>query len=255
MDLADEGVVEEVIEDPKGTIHHDRAGNSGTKPGRPEGQQTDAERNKSCALAINLMEEICENGNLNRAYKRVKANRGSAGVDGITVDGLPDYIRAHREQIGQSLLLGTYEPAAVRKVMIPKPGGGERQLGIPTVLDRVIQQGIHQILEPIFDKDFSESSFGFRPNRSAHDALKQAKKYVEEGYIWVVDIDLEKFFDRVNHDILMSRLARKIGDKTLLRLIRRYLTAGMMENGVIRDRQEGTPQGGPFTHTTMLQTI
>jgi RNA-directed DNA polymerase len=194
------------------------------------------------------MERICSSANLNRAYKRVKENKGAPGVDGITVGQLRAHLIQHKEGLLKSLLEGSYEPQAVRKVMIPKPDGGERQLGIPTAQDRWVQQAIAQILEEEFDHEFSESSFGFRPGRSAHDALKQAKGYVEEGHIYVVDMDLEKFFDRVNHDILMSRLAKKIGDKRLLKIIRRFLTAGIaMQNGVVVSRQEGTPQGGPLS--------
>ena len=194
------------------------------------------------------MERVCSSANLNRAYKRVKENKGAPGIDGMTVDQLKARVIQHKEELLKSLLEGSYKPMPVRKVMIPKPDGGERQLGIPTVQDRWIQQAMAQILEEEFDAGFSESSFGFRPGRSAHDALKQAKRYVEEGYSYVVDMDLEKFFDRVNHDILMSRLAKKIGDKRLLKIIRRFLTAGMvMQDGLVMSRQEGTPQGGPLS--------
>jgi RNA-directed DNA polymerase len=193
------------------------------------------------------MERICDRANLNQAYKRVKSNKGAAGVDGITVEQLLSYLRDHKEELIQSLLDGSYEPQMVRGVKIPKPGGGKRQLGIPTAVDRVIQQAILQVLEPLYDPGFSESSYGFRPKRSAHQALKRAKEYVSEGYEFVVDIDLEKFFDRVNHDILMSRLARRIRDKRLLKIIRRFLTAGMMEDGICNRRDEGTPQGGPLS--------
>lgn len=220
-------------------------GGTGTEP--VEEQQIVVAKNKTCVLAVNLMELICESANLNRAYKRVKANGGTPGVDGMTVESIREYLREHKEQLIQSLLEGTYEPQPVRKVMIPKPGGGKRQLGIPTVVDRLVQQAILQVLEPMFDEGFSESSYGFRPNRSAHGALKKAKEYVEQGHTWVVDIDLEKFFDRVNHDILMSRLANRIGDKRLLKIIRRYLTAGIMQDGVVMTRHEGTPQGGPLS--------
>jgi RNA-directed DNA polymerase len=236
-----------MIADRQDTISHNRTGEGGTKTGLYGEQQTNAASHETEHLAMNLMERICHKANLNQAYKRVKANKGAAGVDGLTVGELSAYIREHKEQLIQSLLDGSYEPQPVRKLMIPKHGGGERQLGIPTVVDRLIQQAIHQVLEPMFDEGFSESSFGFRPKRSAHDAIKQAKSYVESGHNWVVDIDLEKFFDRVNHDILMSRLARKIGDKRLLKLIRRYLTSGIMQDGVIINRYEGTPQGGPLS--------
>lgn len=237
-----------MIEDLQGTISHGQSGGSRTESGRHEDQQTDTANRQASALTAELMERICSSANLNRAYKRVKENKGAPGVDGITVGKLKDHLIQHKEELLKSLLEGSYEPQAVRRVMIPKPDGGERQLGIPTVQDRWVQQAIAQILEEEFDPGFSESSFGFRPGRSAHDALKQAKGYVEDGYIWVVDMDLEKFFDRVNHDILMSRLARKIKDKRLLRIIRRFLRAGIaMQNGVVVSRQEGTPQGGPLS--------
>lgn len=230
-----------------GTIAHAKASEGGTGARLVEVQQTYKVKDEPCVLAINLMEKICLTANLNQAYKRVKANKGAAGVDKLSITELGNYIRVNKERLIQSLLEGSYKPQPVRKVMIPKPGGGERQLGIPTVVDRLVQQAILQVIEPMFDSRFSESSFGFRPNRSAHDALKQASKYVEDGQVWVVDIDLEQFFDRVNHDILMSRLARRIGDKKLLKLIRSYLTAGIMQSGVIMSRQEGTPQGGPLS--------
>jgi RNA-directed DNA polymerase len=214
---------------------------------RPEEQQTSVVTRETCALAHNLMEEICERANLNQAYKRVKSNKGSAGTDGMTTEELSTYIREHKEEVIQSLLEGTYQPQLVRGVKIPKPGGGKRQLGIPTVMDRLIQQAILQVIGPLFEANFSKSSHGFRPKRSAHQALKCAEEYVAEGYNIVVDIDLEKFFDRVNHDILMSRLARRIGDKRLLILIRRFLEAGIMQDGVRIERHEGTPQGGPLS--------
>jgi RNA-directed DNA polymerase len=194
------------------------------------------------------MERVCERANLNRAYKRVKANKGAAGVDGMSVDELSGWIAEHKESLSESLLNGTYRPQSVLGVEIPKPGKkGTRLLGIPTVVDRLVQQAIHQVLEPIFDPGFSDSSFGFRPGRNAHQALKQAQGYVREGNEVVVDIDLENFFNRVNHDILMSRLARKIDDKRLLRIIRRFLEAGMMRQGVHIERMEGVPQGGPLS--------
>ena len=164
------------------------------------------------------MEQICERANMNRAYRKVKANKGAAGVDGISIERLPTYIREHKEEFLVELLDGSYQPELVRGVQIPKPDGSKRQLGIPTVLDRVIQQAILQILEPIYEPKFSNSSYGFRPNRSAQMALRQAREYLREGYKYVVDMDLEKFFDRVNHDILMERLSRNISDKRLLRI-------------------------------------
>jgi RNA-directed DNA polymerase len=193
------------------------------------------------------MEKVCEPANLNQAYKRVKSNKGAAGIDGATVDELFDWIRSNKEPLIKSLMDGSYQPKPVREVMIPKPGGGVRQLGIPTVLDRLIQQAILQVLTPLLDPQFSQSSFGFRPGRSAHQALHQGAGYVREGYAIVVDMDLEKFFDRVNHDILMSRLARHVKDKRLLRIIRRYLSAGIMKQGLVTERVEGTPQGGPLS--------
>jgi RNA-directed DNA polymerase len=193
------------------------------------------------------MEEVTNRDNLNRAYGRVMANKGSAGVDGLTVGDLMTWIAAHKDAFIASLLDGTYQPQPVRGVQIPKPGGGVRQLGIPTVVDRLVQQAILQVLEKLLDPTFSASSFGFRPGRGAHDALAQASRSVAEGRTIVVDLDLEKFFDRVNHDMLMSRLARRIGDKRLLRIIRRFLEAGLMQNGVCVERHEGTPQGGPLS--------
>ncbi|GMU26409.1 MAG: group II intron reverse transcriptase/maturase [Candidatus Uhrbacteria bacterium] len=194
------------------------------------------------------MEAVVERENMMKALKRVKANRGSAGMDHMTVDELDPYLRIHWPVIKEALLEGRYEPAPVRKVEIPKPGGkGMRQLGIPTVLDRLIQQALHQVMQPQFDPDFSESSYGFRPGRSAHDAVQQARAHVSAGRRWVVDLDLEKFFDRVNHDILMSRVARRVKDKRVLRLIRGYLQAGILEGGVVSQRTEGTPQGGPLS--------
>jgi RNA-directed DNA polymerase len=193
------------------------------------------------------MEQVCDPQNLNRAYKRVKANGGAPGVDGWGIPELRTWLAEHKQELIDSLLDGSYRPSPVREVEIPKPGGGKRQLGIPTVLDRLVQQAILQVLEPLLDPTFSESSYGFRPKRSAHQALRQARKYVADGRRIVVDIDLEKFFDRVNHDTLMSRLARRVADKHLLRIIRRFLEAGILRNGVCVARQEGTPQGGPLS--------
>lgn len=195
----------------------------------------------------NMMEQICTSANLNQAYKKVKANKGAPGVDKITVDAVAVHIRDHKEELISSLLDGSYEPNLVRGVQIPKPDGSKRQLGIPTVLDRIVQQAILQIMEPIFEPKFSESSYGFRPGRSALMALTKAREYVNGGAVYVVDIDLEKFFDRVNHDILMSRLTRHIGDKRLLRIIRRYLEAGLLQDGICMSRDLGVPQGGPLS--------
>ena len=200
------------------------------------------------ALATDLMERVAQVGNLHRAMKAVCRNKGAGGVDGMTVGDLPDWFSANWKALAESLLSGDYRPAPVMGTQIPKPGGGVRQLGIPTVVDRLVQQAILQVLDPLIDPTFSESSFGFRPGRSAHQALLQASQYVrEEKRRIVVDLDLEKFFDRVNHDILMARLARRIGDKRLLKTIRRFLETGMMQNGVCVRRDKGTPQGGPLS--------
>jgi RNA-directed DNA polymerase len=193
------------------------------------------------------MERVCDPKNLNQAYKRVKANGGAPGVDGRSVGDLRDWLAEHKEELIRSLLEGSYRPEPVREVEIPKPGGGKRQLGIPTVVDRLVQQAILQALDPLLDPTFSESSYGFRPKRSAHQALRQAQKYVADGREIVVDLDLEKFFDRVNHDLLMSRLARRIADKRLLSIVRRFLEAGILRHGVHVERYEGTPQGGPLS--------
>ena len=192
-----------------------------------------------------IMEEIGEWENLKEAMWRVKANKGSAGIDGITVDELPDYrdLLAIREQ----LLSGTYKPQPVKRVEIPKADGGVRQLGIPTALDRFVQQAVMQVLQKQWDRTFSDSSYGFRPGRSTHQAVAQAQRYIAAGYGWVVDVDLEKFFDRVNHDKLMGQIAKRVRDKRLLKLIRAFLNAGVMENGLVSPSVEGTPQGGPLS--------
>lgn len=228
-------------------IPHGECGKSGTGTAACEGQQVSVESTAKETLAQDLMEVVCSRINLNRAYKRVKSNKGSPGLDGMTVEELGPYIKMHKDEIVSSLLEGRYQPQAVKGVEIPKPKGGTRQLGIPTVLDRLIQQAIYQVLEPIFEPRFSNSSYGFRPKRSAHQAIKAATEYVKSGKRWVVDIDLMKYFDQVNHDILMSRLARVVGDKAVLKLIRKFLQAGMMVNGVVMERQAGTPQGGPLS--------
>ncbi len=194
-----------------------------------------------------LLERMLERENLLLAYKRVVRNGGAPGVDGVTAAELHDYLNTHWEQVKTKLLTGTYKPAPVKQVEIPKPGGGVRQLGIPTVMDRLLQQALLQVMTPIFDAHFSWHSYGFRPGKRAHDAVLQAQRYIQEGLRWAVDIDLEKFFDRVNHDMLMARVARKVKDKRVLRLIRAYLNAGVMANGVCQQREEGTPQGGPLS--------
>ena len=197
--------------------------------------------------ASDLMERVCERANLQAALKRVRKNKGSAGIDGMTVDELSEHLKTHWPALREQLLTGRYQPSPVRRHTIPKSGGGERELGIPTVVDRFIQQAILQVLGPRFDASFSQYSYGFRPGRRAHDAVVQAQRYVNDGRRFVVDVDLEKFFDRVNHDVLMGKLAKRIEDKRLLGLIRRYLEAGVMANGVAMERHEGTPQGGPLS--------
>lgn len=194
-----------------------------------------------------LMEEVCERENLKQALHRVRANQGSAGIDGMTVDELPTYLKSHWPDIRDQLRAGTYRPQPVRRVEIPKPDGGVRALGIPTALDRFIQQALLQILQRRWDATFSEHSYGFRPNRSAHQAVARAPHYIAAGYGWVVDLDLERFFDRVNHDILMGRVAKRIADQRVRTLIRAYLNAGVMENGLVSPTDEGTPQGGPLS--------
>ena len=204
-------------------------------------------RNDRQEVGDDLLERILSRDNLNLAYKRVKANKGSHGVDGMKVDELLSFLKQHGETLRQSILVGEYVPQPVRRVEIPKPDGGVRLLGIPTVVDRLIQQAMAQELNKIFDPDFSENSYGFRTKKSAHQAVIAARGYIEQGYKWAVDIDLEKFFDRVNHDKLMSRVARKVKDKRVLKLIRKYLESGIMLNGVKVKSEEGTPQGGPLS--------
>ena len=194
-----------------------------------------------------LLDAVCERGDLKLDYRRVVKNKGAAGVDGIGIDGFDDPLKQHRPTIKAKLLAGEYMPHAGRRVDIAKPQGGTRTLGIPTLTDRMIQQALHQVLSPIFEATFCESSYGFRPGRNAHQAVKAAKQYVAEGRRIVVDMDLEKFFDRVNHDLLMEKLSKKISDGRVLRLIRRYLEAGMMADGMVSQRTEGTPQGGPLS--------
>src|SRR5438128_2618836 len=194
-----------------------------------------------------LMEEVCERENCLQAYKRGKANKGSPGIDGLKVGELSGYLKQHWPSIREQLLRGTYQPKPVRRVEIPKPDGGVRKLGIPTVLDRLIQQAVMQVLQRRWDSTFSDYSYGFRPGRSAHQAVAQAQQYIAAGYGWVIDLDLEKFFDRVNHDKLMGQIAKRVEDKRLLKLIRAFLNAGVMENGLVSPSVEGTPQGGPLS--------
>src|SRR5664280_1855870 len=202
---------------------------------------------ESPAIAEQLMEEVCGRENCKQALKRVKANKGSAGVDGMTVQQLPEYLKQHWPVIREQLLSGTYEPQPVRRVEIPKPDGGVRKLGIPTVLGRFLQQAVMQELQGKWDRTFSDHSYGFRPGRSAHQAVEQSQQYIAEGYRWVVDLDLEKFFDRVSHDKLMARIGTRISDRRMLKLIQSFLKAGVMEDGLVSPVDEGTPQGGPLS--------
>ncbi len=218
-----------------------RAAEEGTEP------STAKHGTESPASTERSMEKVCEAENLSKALKRVKANKGSPGVDGMTVGELPGYLKEQWPAIREQLLGGTYKPQPVKRVEIPKPDGGVRKLGIPTVLDRFIQQAVMQVLQEGWDRTFSEHSYGFRPGRSAHQAVAQAQRYIAEGLQWVVDIDLEKFFDRVNHDKLMGRVAKRVEDKRLLKLIRAFLNAGVMEGGLVSPTDEGTPQGGPLS--------
>lgn len=241
----DEGDADRMAEKPE--AYRKAAGGTREKKDR-ERQASTAVTEKTQPEATMLMEELLRRENLIRALRRVRSNKGAPGIDGMTVEELTPYLKEHWARIREELLGGTYEPEPVRQVEIPKPKGrGMRPLGIPTVLDRMIQQAILQVLTPIFDPQFSKSSYGFRPGRGCHDALKAARGHVEAGYRWVVDVDLEKFFDRVNHDVLMARVARRVKEKRLLWLLRRYLTSGVMIEGVIQPREEGTPQGSPLS--------
>jgi len=217
--------------------------------GLPEGTESSAGKRgtESPAIAEQLMEEVCGRENCKQALKRVKANKGSPGVDSMTVHDLPGYLIQHWPAIREQLLSGTYKPQPVERVEIPKPDGGVRKLGIPTVLDRFIQQAVMQVLQGRWDRTFSDHSYGFRPGRSAHQAVEQAQQYIAEGYRWVVDLDLEKFFDRVNHDKLMAKIAERVSDQRMLKLIRAFLRAGVMEHGLVNPVDEGTPQGGPLS--------
>jgi RNA-directed DNA polymerase len=206
-----------------------------------------AKREAESPASEQLMEEVCGRQNCRQALARVKRNKGSAGVDGMTVEQLPAYLKQHWPATREQLRRGTYKPQPVKRVEIPKPDGGMRKLGIPTVLDRFIQQAVMQVLQGRWDRTFSTYSYGFRPGRSAHQAVTKAQQYIAEGYRWVVDLDLEKFFDRVNHDKLMGKIAKRINDKQLLKLIRAFLRAGVMEGGLVSPVDEGTPQGGPLS--------
>jgi RNA-directed DNA polymerase len=217
--------------------------------GLAEGTESSAGKRgtESPAITEQLMEEVCGRGNCKQAWKRVKANKGSPGVDGMTVHELAGYLKQHWPVIREQLLNGTYKPQPVKRVEIPKPDGGVRKLGIPTVLDRFVQQAVMQVLQGSWDRTFSNHSYGFRPGRSAHQAVAQAQQYIAAGYRWVVDLDLEKFFDRVNHDKLMARIAERVSDQRMLKLIRAFLKAGVMEGGLVSPVDEGTPQGGPLS--------
>jgi RNA-directed DNA polymerase len=217
--------------------------------GLPEGTESSVGKRgtESPAIAEQLMEEVCERENCKQALKRVKANKGSPGVDGMTVHELPGYLKQHWPAIREQLQSGTYKPQPVKRVEIPKPDGGVRKLGIPTVLDRFIQQAVMQVLQRRWDGTFSKYSYGFRPGRSAHQAVGQAQQYIAEGYRWCIDLDLEKFFDRVSHDKLMARIETKVSDRRMLKLIRAFLKAGVMEGGLVSPVDEGTPQGGPLS--------
>ncbi len=223
------------------------AGGTGKKKER-EHQESTAVTEKTQPGAKGLLEEVLRRENMLSAFRRVRSNKGASGIDGMTVEELGDYLKVEWPRIREELLKGTYRPMPVRQVEIPKPrGNGMRPLGIPTVLDRMIQQAILQVLTPIFDPHFSDSSYGYRPGRCSQDAVKAAQRYAEAGCRFVVDLDLEKFFDRVNHDVLMARVARRVKDKRILRLLRRNLESGVMVGGVIQEREEGTPQGGPLS--------
>jgi len=214
--------------------------------------------NDGTKYAMGLLEKILDRDNMNRAYKRVKANKGKPGIDGMTVDELLPFLKENGDRIREAIMEGKYKPKPVRRVEIPKPDGGIRLLGIPTVLDRVIQQATAQVLSPIYEKEFSDSSYGFRPGRNAHQAVRKCKEYIDAGYSWAVDIDLAKYFDTVNHDKLMRLLSEKIKDGRVLSLIRKYLKSGVMINGVVIDTEEGTPQGGnlsPLLSNIMLNEL
>src|ERR1039458_2579704 len=225
------------------------AGGSEAPQGEREGTEARMVRGETEDPAGNLrvMEEVCERENRREALKRVRGNQGSPGIDGMTVDELGGYLEQHWPTIREQLMSGTYEPKPVKRVEIPKPDGGVRKLGIPTVLDRFVQQAVQQVLQKQWDPTFSEHSYGFRPGRSAQQAVAQAQQYIAEGYGWWVDYDLEKFFDRVNHDKLMGAIAKRVEDKRLLKLIRAFLNAGVLEDGLVSPSGEGTPQGGPLS--------
>src|SRR5882757_6076605 len=225
------------------------AGGAGRKPRTKRGgaELGAATSGRTKSEDHKLMEEVVELSNLQLAYQRVVKNKGAPGVDDVTVAEFKDWLKRNWPSVKRALLEGRYLPRPVRRVDIPKPSGGMRTLGVPTVVDRLIQQALHQVLQPRFEPTFSDGSFGFRPGRGAHQAVRKALGYIREGKRWVVDLDLEKFFDRVNHDVLMARVARQVSDVRVLKLIRRFLEAGMMCEGLVEQRTQGTPQGGPLS--------
>jgi RNA-directed DNA polymerase len=233
----------------QGVLAFPAEGRSDAPKAVAKGSETPMARRQSESLAgtERLMEEVCEWENCKQALKRVKANKGGPGVDGMTVERLPEYLKQHELEIGEQLRSGTYRPQPVKRVEKAKPDGGVRKLGIPTVLDRFVQQAVLQVLQKRWDPTFSEHSYGFRPGRSAKQAVRQAQQYIAEGNRWVVDFDLEKFFDRVNHDRLMAAVAKRVADQRMLKLIRAFLEAGVMEDGLVSPVDEGTPQGGPLS--------
>lgn len=222
-------------------------GRQGEALSEPGSDEATCPRCDAQSTGPGLLEAALARENLQRAWKRVKANKGAAGADGLSIEATAAHLRTAWPDIRERVLAGTYRPMPVRRVTIPKPDGGERELGIPTVTDRLIQQALLQVLQPLLDPAFSEHSHGFRPGRSAHDAVLEAQSYVQSGRRIVVDVDLEKFFDRVNHDILIDRLSKRISDKRVIRLIRAYLNSGIMDHGVVQERVMGTPQGGPLS--------
>ncbi len=239
--------------------HAEGGGRRRNRPDKPSVRQVSATAPTPISdTASCSMEQVVEPANMQKAWQRVKANKGAAGIDGLSIDQTAQVLRTQWPLIKQQLLAGRYQPQPVRRVEIPKPKGGTRKPGIPTVTDRLIQQALHQVLQPIFEREFSDSSYGFRPNRSTHMALCQSRHHINQGHRWVVDMDLEKFFDNVNHDILMAKIARQVKDKRILGVIRRYLQAGVLEGGVVSPAVKGTPQGGPLSpllSNIMLDTL